>query len=400
MKSWKRTFTIIWTGQALSLLSSSIVQFAIIWWITIETGSASSLAMASIAGIVPQIILGPFIGVWVDRLDRKKIMIISDLSISLFTLALGVLFYFDVVAIWHIYILLAARSVGSAFHYPSMQASVPLLAPESQLTRIAGINQTLYSIANIAGPAIGAVCCALLPMQTIVLIDVAGAVWACSTLAFVTIPKAPPVEQHNNVWRDLLASFRVLYHNKGLFALTVAWLIVVFFFVPVDSLFPLMSSVYFGGGAVEMSIVEIAFGIGMLVGGGAMSIWGKNTGRVKMINTGLIIMGFCYLLAGFLSHTQFYLFSTLVLVMGITVPVFNSPIMSLLQTNIEPGMLGRVFSLMDTLVLLPVPLGLIFIGAISDNIGVNNIFLISGAAIIVVGVACFFIKPLMALDKE
>ncbi|MFT3994090.1 MAG: MFS transporter [Dysgonomonas sp.] len=400
MKSWKRTFAIIWTGQALSLLSSSIVQFAIIWWITMQTGSASALAMASIAGIIPQILLGPFIGVWVDRLDRKKIMIISDLSISAFTLALGILFYFDVVAIWHIYILLAARSVGSAFHYPSMQASVPLLAPESQLTRIAGINQTLYSIANIAGPAIGAVCCSLLPMQTIVLIDIAGAVWACSTLAFVTIPKAPPVEQHNNVWRDLRASFLVLYQNKGLFAMTIAWLIVVFFFVPVDSLFPLMTSRYFAGGAVEMSAVEIAFGVGMLIGGGAMSIWGNNKGRVKMINSGLIVMGFCYLLTGFLAPTQFILFITLVLVMGISVPVFNSPIMSLLQTNIEPGMLGRVFSLMDTLILLPVPFGLIFIGTISDTIGVNNIFLIAGVAIIVVGIACFFIKPLMNLDKE
>lgn len=400
MKSWKTTFIIIWTGQALSLLTSSIVQFAIIWWITIQTGSASALAMASIAGIMPQIILGPFIGVWVDRLDRKKIMIISDLSISFFTVLIGAFFYFDVIKIWHIYLLLAARSIGSAFHYPAMQASTPLLAPEAQLTRIAGINQTLYSIASIAGPAIGAILCQILPMDKLVLIDVIGAVWACSALLFVTIPKAPPVEQHNNVFYDLKAAFKTLYDNKGLFYLMIAWLIVVFFFVPVDSLFPLMTVDFFKGGAYEMSIAEIAFGLGMLLGGAAMGIWGKNKGRIKLINSGLMLMGACYLFTGFLTANQFYLFVTFVFVMGISVPIFNSPIMSLLQTHIEPGMLGRVFSLIDTLILLPVPFGLIFVGTISDAIGVNKIFSIAGIAIIIVSFTCFFIRPIMNLDKK
>lgn len=402
MKSWKKTFLIIWTGQALSLLSSSIVQFAIIWWITIQTGSASALAMASIAGIMPQIVLGAFIGVWVDRWDRKKIMIFSDLGIAFFTLVIGALFYLQVVEIWHIYILLAIRSVGSAFHFPSMQASVPLLAPESQLTRIAGINQVLYSISSIAGPALGALCCELLDMDVIVLIDVAGAIWACSALAFVKIPKVTPDPdaKNKNVMHDLKDAFYAIYCNKGLFALMIAWLIAVFFFVPVDTLFPLMTSGYFGGSAVELGIVEVCFGVGMLIGGGVMGIWGKNKGRVNLINGGLIVMGFCYFFAGVLTMHQFYLFAALVFIMGISVPIFNSPIMSLLQTEIEPNMLGRVFSLVDTIALLPVPFGLIFVGTITDRIGISNIFVIAGIAITLVGVVCFFIKPLMALNKE
>ncbi|MDR3058712.1 MAG: MFS transporter, partial [Prevotella sp.] len=222
MKMWKKTLFIIWTGQALSLLSSAIVQFAIIWWITIQTGSASTLAMASIAGILPQIVLGAFIGVWVDRWDRKKIMIFSDLGIAFFTLLMGALFYFDLVEIWHIYLLLAIRSIGSAFHFPSMQASIPLLAPESQLTRIAGINQVLYSISSIAGPALGALCCELLEMDVIVLIDVAGAIWACSTLAFVKIPKVKPKSDDKNIIRDLKEAFNAIYSNKGLFSLMIA----------------------------------------------------------------------------------------------------------------------------------------------------------------------------------
>ncbi|MDR2947925.1 MAG: MFS transporter [Prevotella sp.] len=400
MKMWKKTLFIIWTGQALSLLSSAIVQFAIIWWITIQTGSASTLAMASIAGILPQIVLGAFIGVWVDRWDRKKIMIFSDLGIAFFTLLMGALFYFDLVEIWHIYFLLAIRSIGSAFHFPSMQASIPLLAPESQLTRIAGINQVLYSISSIAGPALGALCCELLEMDVIVLIDVAGAIWACSTLAFVKIPKVKPKSDDKNIIRDLKEAFNAIYSNKGLFSLVIAWLIAVFFFVPVDALFPLMTSGYFGRSAFELGIVEVSFGIGMLLGGGIMGIWGKNKGRVNLINGGLIVMGFCYFLAGILTMHQFYFFAVLVFIMGISVPIFNSPIMSLLQTNIDPNMLGRVFSLVDTIALLPVPFGLIFVGTITDRIGISNIFLIAGAAIISVGMVCFFIKPLMALNKE
>lgn len=399
MKSWKSTFLIIWTGQAMSLLTSSIVQFAIIWWITIEMGSAKSLAIASIAGIMPQILLGPFIGVWIDRLDRKMIMIVSDLSIAFFTFILGLLFYLEVVEIWHIYILLAIRSVGSSFHYPAMQASTPLLAPEDQLTRIAGINQTLYSIANIAGPAIGAVVCQMISMQYIVLIDILGAVWACTALLFVTIPKAPPIEQHGKVLKELAATFRVLYSNKGIVAMMTAWLVAIFFFVPTDSLFPLMTISYFGGDAYQMSMIEIAFGIGMLLGGAAISVWGSNKGRVKLFTWGLIALGLCYLLSGFLRPHQFILFVVFVFAMGLAVPVLNSPTSSLLQTHIPSGMLGRVFSLLDTLILLPVPFGLMMVGTVSDAIGIENIFLIAGVGIVLVGIICFFIKPLKDLDK-
>lgn len=384
----------------MSLLTSSIVQFAIIWWITIEMGSAKSLALASMAGILPQIILGPFIGVWIDRLDRKRIMIASDLGIAFFTFILGLLFYLDVVEIWHIYILLAIRSIGSAFHYPAMQASTPLLAPESQLTRIAGVNQTLYSIATILGPAIGAIVCQTIEMQYIVLIDIVGAFWACGTLLFVTIPKPAPLEQHGKVFKELKATFRILYQHKGIIAMMTAWLIAIFFFVPTDTLFPLMTISHFGGGAFEMSIVEVVYGTGMLIGGAAIGVWGSNKGRVKLFNWGTFAMGSCYFLSGFLLSDQFIFFALLIFLMGIAVPVINSPMNSLLQSHIEPGILGRVFSLLDTLLLLPVPFGLMTVGIISDAIGVHNVFIIAGLGIMCVGIGCFFVKPLMDMDKK
>mgnify|MGYP003358669635 CR=1 FL=1 len=178
MENWKKTFGIIWSGQLASILSSSVVGYAIIFWMSIETGSAEVLALAAIAGMLPQSLLGPVVGVYVDRWDRKRTMILADSFIAFCTLILAVLFWFDVAQMWHIYILLACRSVGSAFHTPSMQASVPLLAPEAQLTRVAGVNQIINSLSNIIGPALGAVLISFTGIGNILLLDVAGAIIA------------------------------------------------------------------------------------------------------------------------------------------------------------------------------------------------------------------------------
>ena len=123
MENWKKTFAVIWSGQLASILSSSVVAFAIIFWVSLETGSAQVLALAAIAGMLPQSLLGPLVGVYVDRWDRKWTMILADRFIALCTLLLAVLFWLGVARMWHIYVLLACRSIGSAFHTPAMQAS-------------------------------------------------------------------------------------------------------------------------------------------------------------------------------------------------------------------------------------------------------------------------------------
>ena len=184
MNNWKKVFAIIWTGQFFSILTSSLVNFAIILWLTFETKSAETLAFATIAAMLPQGILGMFSGVFIDRWSRKKIMILSDSFIAFCTLILAFLFYFEQAEVWQIYLLLALRSIGSAFHAPSMQASIPLLAPESQLLRIAGINQMINSACNIAGPALGALAITTLAMPVVLMLDVIGAVLACILVSF------------------------------------------------------------------------------------------------------------------------------------------------------------------------------------------------------------------------
>ncbi len=152
MNNWKKVFAIIWSGQLFSTLSSAVVGYAVVFWLSVETRSAEVLAFATMAALLPQLLLGLFTGVLIDRWDRKLTMIFADVFIAICSAVLGFLFFFGKVETAYIYILLMLRSAASAFHVPAMQASIPLLAPESQLMRIAGINQVIQSISTIPDP--------------------------------------------------------------------------------------------------------------------------------------------------------------------------------------------------------------------------------------------------------
>src|SRR5215216_6313487 len=151
---WTGRFFTIWFGQALSLFGSALVQFALIWWLTQKSGSATVLAVATLVGMLPQIVIGPFAGALVDRWNRRLIMIFADATIALFSLLLAYLFATGVVQIWHIYAVMAVRSLGGAFHFPAMAASTPLMVPKEQLTRINGLNQALQGVNGLVAPPV------------------------------------------------------------------------------------------------------------------------------------------------------------------------------------------------------------------------------------------------------
>lgn len=161
---WKAPFFTIWTGQQVSLIGSSLVQFAIVWWLTKTTGSATVLATATLVAMLPQIVIGPFSGALVDRFSRRWVMILADGATALSSVVLAYLFWANVVAIWHVYLIMAFRSIGGGFQWPAMSASTALMVPEQHLTRVAGLTQTMQGVTNIVSPPLGAILLALLPM--------------------------------------------------------------------------------------------------------------------------------------------------------------------------------------------------------------------------------------------
>ena len=399
MDNWKRVFAIIWTGQFLSILTSSIVNFAIVLWLSLETGSAEVLAFATMAALLPQSVLGLFTGIFIDRWKRKRVMIMADSFIAFCTLILAVLFYFDLAKISHIYVLLALRSVGSAFHMPAMQASVPLLAPKSELMRIAGINQVIQSVCNIAGPALAGLFITMMKMTNILLLDVAGAAFACLSLCFVFIPD-PSHEERNSelhLWREAKEAIMEVRNQYGLSWLFLLSILATFVIMPVSVLFPLMTLNHFAGNAFQVSLVEVSWGGGALLAGALLGLKKYRWNEILLINGMYIALGLTFLFSGLLPVSGFIWFAVLTALGGVCGSLYFATFTTVIQSRIDPGVMGRVFSFYMSFSMLPSMIGLLSTGFLADSIGLGNTFIISGGFLCLIGIISFFIPSLISL---
>ncbi|SMG29113.1 MFS transporter [Sphingobacterium psychroaquaticum] len=402
--SWKKKFLFIWVGQFISLISSSAVNFAIIIWLSIEHGSAEVLAYGAIAGMLPAALIGPFAGVFIDRWDRKKTMMLADGFVALCTLVMSVSFYYGNESLLLIYVMLGLRSVGSAFHMPAMQAAVPMIAPESELLRIAGVNQMIQSISAIAGPALGALAISLMSIGNVLLLDIGGAIIAIISLLFVFIPNPEGDEKAKTSFKqvtdDLMVGFREILNNRGLSWLFFFSTIATFCLMPVAVLFPLLTLNHFGGGKWEMSVIEIAWGVGMLLGGSVLGFFKPTISKAFMINLTIVLLGLSLALSGYLSASMFYLFTGLTILGGIAASVYNASFVTLLQEEVRPEVMGRVFSMYYSIAVIPTIFGLLGTGWAADLVGVNNVFIILGCAIILAGVFSLLNKHVMRLGVK
>ena len=402
MDNWKRVFAIIWTGQFLSILTSSIVNFAIVLWLSLETGSAEVLAFATMAALLPQSVLGLFTGIFIDRWKRKRVMIMADSFIAFCTLILAVLFYFDLAKISHIYVLLALRSVGSAFHMPAMQASVPLLAPKSELMRIAGINQVIQSVCNIAGPALAGQFITMMKMTNILLLDVAGAAFACLSLCFVFIPD-PSHEERNSelhLWREAKEAIMEVRNQYGLSWLFLLSILATFVIMPVSVLFPLMTLNHFAGNAFQVSLVEVSWGGGALLAGALLGLKKYRWNEILLINGMYIALGLTFLFSGLLPVSGFIWFAVLTALGGVCGSLYFATFTTVIQSRIDPGVMGRVFSFYMSFSMLPSMIGLLSTGFLADSIGLGNTFIISGGFLCLIGIISFFIPSLISLKES
>lgn len=401
--NWKKTFAIIWSGQLFSTLTSAMVGYAVVFWLSLKTGSAEVLAYAMIATLLPQLVFGLFTGVFVDRWNRKRTMIYADSFIAACTAVICIMFYFESVTIWQIYLLLILRSAGSAFHTPAMQASVPLLAPESELMRVAGVNQIIFSISNIAGPALAALLINLMDMTYVLSLDIIGALIACISLLFVTIPNPEKKDtlQTPNIIAEVKEGLHAIFSTEGLKWVLICDILMLFFIIPISALFPLITLKHFMGDTYDMSMVEASWGVGILIGGvliGMRKI--KMMNKIVLIGTVSIVIGLTSLFSGVLPSSGLVWFIVLTAISGIGGAIWNSAFTVILQTKIDPALLGRAFSTYDSLMLLPSLPGLLATGFIADAIGITNVFVIAGIAICLIGCLFFIIPSVVSLGKS
>lgn len=388
---WKHNFFIIWSGQAVSLLTSSIVQMAIIWYLTDISGSALILSVASLIGFFPQGLLGPFIGVYLDRHDKKTIMMISDTCIAIATLIMVIISFLGELPIWIVFMVLFIRAIGSAFHSPCLSAVTPSIVPQDQLSKCAGYSQTLQSVTYIISPVLAGLCYSLLDMKWILSLDIIGAVCAVITLGIAVIPKTAKVETKVQVFLEAKEGFLALKKERGLFHIVLLSAVFMILFMPLNALFPLMSMQHFQGTAVHASVVETSFAAGMLLGSIVLGIWGGFKRKHVTMVIATVVMGIMVSISGMLSVNGFLFFVICCFIMGFTPPFYNGPFMVLIQERIDASYLGRVFSLSNSITSITMPIGLALSGLFADTIGIAGWFFITGIGIVIIGIIhlCF-----------
>jgi DHA3 family macrolide efflux protein-like MFS transporter len=400
-----KPFFMIWTGQAVSLLGSHLVQFAIVWWLARSTGSATLLALATLAALLPQILIAPFAGALVDRWNRRAILIAADSVVALATLALAILFWLKAAPMGAIYALLVVRAAGAAFHWPAMQASTTLMVPEKHLARVGGLNQALGGLAGILIPPLGALAVEVLPLQGILAIDVATALPAILALLWIAIPQPPrtpePQEAASrppSVFREMRAGLQFIWGWKAVLIFALIGVMVNMLGQAAGSLMPLIVLKHFERGALGLGWFQAAAGIGAVVGGLTLGAWGGFRRRVVPSMLALALDGLAILLVGLSPKGAFPFAVGLIFASGFLETIVLGLNGAIGQAIIPPEMQGRVFSLIFSVSQALAPLGLLVAGPTADALGVGFWWVITGIMILVMGAGALFVPAIMRIE--
>jgi MFS transporter, DHA3 family, macrolide efflux protein len=378
-RGWQFRFWTIWLGQALSLTGSALTQFVLVWWITETTGSSNALAVAGIAALLPQALLGPLGGTLADRLPRRLIMLVADSITALCTVFLVLLFATNSAQLWHIYTLMFIRSSMQAFHFPAFSASTPNLVPVNWIPKIAGFNQTLGGIMNIAAPPLGAFALAWLPIQGALMIDVVTAVLGIAPLLFYAIPQ--PKETQNktsSLWNDFKEGLHFVVRDQGLLSMYLLIALVVLLVMPAISLIPLLVTKHFSGGPNELALMRGFSGVGIIAGGLLVVVLPRQRAVMTTFLAYALSCG-AIALTALAPGNALWLAVIWFTLCGLSLSVGNAKAFAILLTVVPNHVQGRALSLLNTIKGFSAPLGLLLAGPIGEAVGVRAIYLWGGA---------------------
>jgi DHA3 family macrolide efflux protein-like MFS transporter len=354
--------------------------------------------------ILPQVFLGPFAGVFVDRWDKRRVLILADLSVAALVLILAFLYTYGIVQIWHIYIIMFLRSLGGAFQWPAMQTTTALMVPKKHLSRVSGFNQALQGMANILAPPMGALLLEFLPVERVLYIDVATAALAVAPLLVTSIPN-PKVEEHQilgvrSVIMNLKEGMLFIWNWKGLRLIMGISMAINLLMNPAFSLLPLLVTKHFGRGAIELAWIQSAGGLGMIFGGLALGVWGGFKKRIITAMIALILSGVFVTVLGLTPPGLIILAVISMFLFNFTNAIANSIFMAALQAIVPPKIQGRVWTLLGSLSMAMSPVGLAIAGPIADTFGERIWFNIGGLMFIILGVASFMSPTIMNVEEE
>ncbi|MDF2952456.1 MAG: transporter [Anaerocolumna sp.] len=400
-KIWKKNIIIFLFSQTLSLFGSSLVQYAITWYITLETKSGTMMMVSIIAGFLPSFILSPFAGVWADRYCRKNLIAFSDSLIAISTLLLAILFLMGYRSIWLLFIVSAVRSVGTGIQSPAVSAFLPQLVPEEQLTKVNGINGSVQSFVMLLAPMVSGGLLSVASIESIFFIDVVTAALAVSILVFflqVAPHEKAVLNQDISYFEDLKSGLHYINHHGYLKKMFLFCAIFFFLSAPVAFLTPLQVTRSFGDDVWRLTVIEVTFSSGMMVGGLLLASWGGFKNRIHTMTLSSILIGVSTFSFGIIPN--FLLYSVVMGFLGLIMPLFNTPAIVLLQEKVEEEYMGRVFGVLNMIISVTMPVGMLFFGPMSDTVPIEQILIITGILIGIVGVFIVSSKDLIEAGKQ
>jgi len=399
-EQWKRNIILFLSSQTLSLFGSMLVQYAIMWYITLTTESGVMMTISIVCGFLPAFFLSPFAGVWADRYNRKMLIIFADSMIAISTLILAILFFLGYDSLILLFVMSAIRAIGAGIQTPAVGAILPQIVPEEQLTKVNGTNGSIQAFVMLLSPMLAGALLSVASIEVIFLIDVVTAAIAVFTLlVFLKIPlhaKAAQA-QTTSYLSDLKLGYTYIKNHEFLKKFFVFF---AFFFVlvaPAAFLTPLQVARTFGNAVWRLTAIEIAFALGMIAGGIIIASWGGFKNKMHTMTLATLMMAVCTVVFGVVP--VFWAYLIFMGIVGISMPIFNTPSMVLLQEKVEGDYLGRVFGVLGMISSSMMPLGMIIFGPLADVVKIEWLLIGTGILLFIQGFFLMGSKVLMEAGK-
>lgn len=396
-KDWKKNIILFLAGQTISLFGSSLVQYAITWYITLKTQSGVMMMIAIICGFLPTFFLSPFAGVWADRYNRKTLIILSDSLIAIATLIVAILFLIGYDALWLLFVASAIRALGSGIHAPAIGAFLPQLVPEDKLTKVNATNSSIQSLVLMVSPMLSGALLTMSTIETIFFIDViTAAIAVLILLLFLHVPAHAKAlgKQTVSYFDDMRKGFTYIRNHDYVKTFFLFCAIFYILAAPVAFLTPLQVTRSFGSDVWRLTAVEITFSMGMMMGGIIMASWGGFKNKVHTMVLANFVIGISTFALGLVPN--FWIYLSFMVLIGIVMPIFNTPATVLLQQKVEGDFLGRVFGVLGMISSVMMPLGMLVFGPLSDFVKIE--WLLIGTGLLLAAQSLFMLDSKVLIE--
>ena len=387
--TWKRKTTLFLISQGVTLFGSALVQFAIVWYVTLKTASGVWVAALTVCSFLPQTLISLVSGAWADRYSKKTLIILSDTIIALATLALALLFPRigeDKTVLIALLVTSVIRSVGAGVQMPAVNATLPLLVPEEHLMRVNGVNATLQSIIQFATPAAAGAILSLGSFVSALLIDVVTAAVGIGLLSCVALPRQAAIQNESpSVFADVREGFRYIRTERFFAKLMLLYGLFILLSVPGGFLSALLVTRVYGTSYWNLTIVELVGFAGMATGGMLLGVWGGFSNRVTTLLLGVGLSGLLTIGMGAISN--FFVYLAFILVLGVAITAAQTAATTLIQERADPAMQGRMFGLMSSLYSGFLLIGMSVFGPLADSVSLQLLMILTGGILALLAAA-------------